>query len=149
MPSSSTTRGLVSGTEQMESFSTCVVYRTRPFIRFLLTNFDTCCSLMTQSPQLLKTCNAQRTCSPLPLRLHNFRLAIKPKKTEVMYHPGPRKAYGDPTVTVNGQKLAAVDKLDKNTCTWLSRCVQGSSRPALPSADCGRWRENAMRRAYS
>ncbi|GFS20263.1 hypothetical protein ElyMa_006895100 [Elysia marginata] len=41
----------------------------------------------------------------------NFSLSIRNKKTEVMYQPAPGKPYPEPTMTVNGVKLAAVDRL--------------------------------------
>ena len=40
----------------------------------------------------------------------NFGFTINTKKTEVMYQPAPGTQYQEPTVTMNGQKLAAVDK---------------------------------------
>ena len=40
----------------------------------------------------------------------NFGLTISTKKTEVIYQPAPKNLYQEPTVTVNGQKLATVDK---------------------------------------
>ena len=40
----------------------------------------------------------------------NFALTISTKKTEVMYQPAPKNPYQEPTVTLNGQKLATVDK---------------------------------------
>ena len=40
----------------------------------------------------------------------NFGLTISTKKTEVMYQPAPKNPYQEPTVTVDGQTLATVDK---------------------------------------
>ena len=40
----------------------------------------------------------------------NFRHTISMKKTEVMYQPARKNPYQEPTVTVNGQKPATVDK---------------------------------------
>ena len=40
----------------------------------------------------------------------NFGLTISTKKTEVMYKPAPKNPYQEPTATVNGKKLATVDK---------------------------------------
>ena len=40
----------------------------------------------------------------------NFQLTITTKKTEVVQQPAPGKAYSEPTITVNGQKLQVVDK---------------------------------------
>ena len=38
-----------------------------------------------------------------------FVLTVSIKKTEVMYQPAPRTPYHDPTITVKGQKLQAVE----------------------------------------
>ena len=40
----------------------------------------------------------------------DFGLTISTKKTEVMHQQAPATQYTEPTITVNGQKLAAVDK---------------------------------------
>ena len=40
----------------------------------------------------------------------NFGLTVSTKKTEVMHQPAPGKAYVEPSITVNGQKLKVVDK---------------------------------------
>ena len=40
----------------------------------------------------------------------DFGLTIGTKKTEVMYQPTPVVPYTDPTITVEGQKLAVADK---------------------------------------
>ncbi len=40
----------------------------------------------------------------------NFELAISTKKTEVMYQPAPGRTYTEPNISVNGQRLSAVDK---------------------------------------
>ncbi|XP_016345583.1 uncharacterized protein LOC107691490, partial [Sinocyclocheilus anshuiensis] len=39
----------------------------------------------------------------------NFGLLINTKKTEVMHQPAPKAQYQEPTITVKGQKLQAVD----------------------------------------
>ncbi len=45
----------------------------------------------------------------------NFGLLINTKKTEVMYQPAPKAQHQEPTITVKGQKLQAVDQF-----TYLS-----------------------------
>ena len=40
----------------------------------------------------------------------NFGLTISIKKTEVMHQPAPGKTYIEPSITINGQCLKAVDK---------------------------------------
>ena len=52
----------------------------------------------------------------------NFQLTISTKKTEVVHQPAPGKPYSEPTITVNGQKLQAVDKFTYLGST-LSRAV--------------------------
>ena len=41
----------------------------------------------------------------------SYDLKISAKKTEVMYQGTPGKPYIEPTLTVNGQRLQAVDKV--------------------------------------
>ena len=53
----------------------------------------------------------------------NVGLFISIKKTEVMHQPAPGKAYAEPTITVNGQKLSAVDRFTYLRSN-LSRAVQ-------------------------
>lgn len=52
----------------------------------------------------------------------NFGLLINTKKTEVMYQPAPKAQYQEPTITVKGQKLQAVDQFTYLGST-LSRAV--------------------------
>ena len=52
----------------------------------------------------------------------NYYLTISTKKTEVVYQPAPGKPYREPTITVNGQILPAVDKFTYLGST-LSRAV--------------------------
>ena len=40
----------------------------------------------------------------------NFGLIIRVKKTEVMHQPATGKTYIEPSITINGQCLKAVDK---------------------------------------
>ena len=80
---------------------------------------------------------------------NNFGLIISTKKTEVMYQPAPNKPYQEPTVTVNGQKLAAVDKFTYLGST-LSRCVhiddEINARIAKASSAFGRLRSTVWER---
>ena len=73
----------------------------------------------------------------------NFGLTISTKKTEVMYQPAPKKPYQEPSITVNGQRLAAVDKFTYLGST-LSRCVhiddEINARIAKASSAFGRLR---------
>ncbi len=41
---------------------------------------------------------------------NNFGLAISTKKREVLYQPAPGKAYIEPNIITNGQRLNAVQK---------------------------------------
>ena len=52
-----------------------------------------------------------------------FGLTISIKKTEVMYQPAPHQAYSEPTITVKGEKLKAVD-----TFTYLGSTLSRSVR---------------------
>ena len=67
------------------------------------------------------------------------------KKTEVVYHPAPGKPYSEPTITVNGQRLQAVDKFISLGST-LSRAVhidgEVTARIAKASVAFGRPRGN-------
>ena len=73
----------------------------------------------------------------------NFGLTISTRKTEVMYQPAPKNLYQEPTVTVNGQKLATVDKFVYLGST-LSRSVliddETHARIAKASSAFGRLR---------
>ena len=66
-----------------------------------------------------------------------------------MYQPAPNKPYQEPTVTVNGQKLAAVDKFTYLGST-LSRCVhiddEINARIAKASSTFGRLRSTVWER---
>jgi hypothetical protein len=80
---------------------------------------------------------------------NNFGLTISTKKTEVLYQPAPGKPYHEPNITVNGQKLQAVDKFTYLGST-LSRAVnidaEINNRVAKASAAFGRLRENVWER---
>ena len=79
----------------------------------------------------------------------NFGLTISTKKTEVIYQPAPKNLYQEPTVTVNGQKLATVDKFVYLGST-LSRGVhiddETHARIAKASSAFGRLRSSAWER---
>ena len=63
------------------------------------------CALNAGSPE-----DMQHSMDLFSTACTNFGFTISTKKTEIMYQPAPGKQYQEPTVTVNGQKLAAVDK---------------------------------------
>ena len=79
----------------------------------------------------------------------NFGLTISTKKTEVMYQPAPKNLYQEPTVTVNGQRLATVDKFVYLGST-LSRSVhiddETHARIAKASSAFGRLRSSVWER---
>ena len=79
----------------------------------------------------------------------NFGFTINTGKTEVMYQPAPGKQYQEPTVIVNGQKLAAVDKFTY-LGSALSRSVhiddETDARIAKASVAFGRLRSSVWER---
>ncbi|KAK9395647.1 hypothetical protein NXF25_019008 [Crotalus adamanteus] len=79
----------------------------------------------------------------------NFGLFINTKKTEVMYQPVPKAQYQEPTITVKGQKLQAVDQFTYLGST-LSRAVtidiEVNCRIAKASSTFGRLRTNVWDR---
>ena len=79
----------------------------------------------------------------------NFGLTICTKKTEAMYQPASKKPFQEPTVTVNGQKLATVDKFVYLDST-LSRSVHidddTHARIAKVSSAFGRLRSSVLKR---
>ena len=80
----------------------------------------------------------------------NYDLTISIKKTEVVYQPPPGKPYQEPTITVKGQRLQAVDKFTYLGST-LSRPVhiddEVNARIAISSAAFGRLRGNVWDRS--
>ena len=48
----------------------------------------------------------------------NLGLTISTKKTEMLHQPAPRKPYAEPNITVNGQRLNAVNRF-----TYLGRTL--------------------------
>lgn len=91
----------------------------------------------------------QRSMNLFATACNNFGLTINTKKTEVMYQPAPQKSYQKPTVSVNGQNLAAVDNFTYLGST-LSRCVhidnEVDSRIAKASSAFGRLRSTVWER---
>ena len=79
----------------------------------------------------------------------NFQLTIHTKKTEVVHQQAPGKPYSAPTITVNGQKLQAVNKFTYLGST-LSRAVyiddEVTARTAKASVAFGRLRTNVWER---
>jgi len=110
MPYRTPTQAEASEKEQTKSSSTYDVSKTRP--RSTLIGFKTSCWLMTVPSMLVAL--SSTACN-------NFTLTISTKKTAVMYQPAPGKTYQEPTVTVSGQRLAAVGKFMYLGST-LSRC---------------------------
>ena len=80
---------------------------------------------------------------------NNFGLTISTKKTEVMHQPAPGKPYVEPNITINGQRLNAVDKFTYLGST-LSRNVviddEVNARLAKASAAFGRLHKNVWNR---
>ena len=80
---------------------------------------------------------------------HNFGLTISTKKTEVLHQPAPGKPYTKPDITINGQKLNAVDKFTYLGST-LSRNMtiddEVNLRLAKASAAFGRLNANVWTR---
>ena len=78
----------------------------------------------------------------------NFQLTISTKKTEVVHHPAPGKQYGEPTITVYGQKLHVVDKfleaLSPEQCTLMMRLQPELRRPGKHLADFAQMSGNEM-----
>ena len=80
---------------------------------------------------------------------NNFGLTISTKKTEVMHQPAPGKTYTEPNITINGQRLNAVDKFTYLGST-LSRNVviddEVNTRLSKASAAFGRLAKNVWDR---
>ena len=102
------------------------------------------CALNASSPE-----DMQRSMDLFSTACTNFGLTISTKKTEVMYQPAPGKQYQEPSVTVSGQKLAAVDKFTYLGST-LSRSVniddETDARIAKASVAFGRLRSSVWER---
>ena len=93
--------------------------------------------------------NMQRSIDIFSNACDNFGLTISTKKTEVMHQPAPGKPYIEPNITINDQRLNAVDKFTYLGST-LSRNVvlddEVNSRLAKASAAFGRLYKNVWDR---
>ena len=91
----------------------------------------------------------QATMDKFSAACDNFGLTISTTKTEVMHQPAPGKTYTEPSISVNGQVLKAVDKFTYLGST-LSRAVhideEINSRIAKASSAFGRLRNNVWER---
>ena len=79
----------------------------------------------------------------------NFDLTISTKKTEAVQQPAPGKPYNEPTITVNGEKLKAVDKftyLGSTLCRAAHIDDEVTARIAKASVAFGRLRANVWER---
>ena len=85
-----------------------------------------------------------------PLACDNYDLKISTTKTVAVCQPAPGKAYSEPTITVNGQRLQAVDGFTYLGST-LSRAVHNddevTARIAKVSVACDRLRRNVWDRS--
>ena len=93
--------------------------------------------------------NMQRSIDIFSNACDNFGLTISTKKTEVMHQPAPGKPYIEPNITINDQRLNAVDKFTYLGST-LSRNVvlddEVNARLAKASAAFGRLYKNVWDR---
>ena len=91
----------------------------------------------------------QRSMDKLSTACDDYGLTISTRKTEVMHQPAPHEEYVEPSITVNGQTLQAVDKFTYLGST-LSRTTlideEISGRIAKASAAFGRLRSNVWDR---
>ena len=91
----------------------------------------------------------QATMDKFSAACDNFGLTISTTKTEVMHQPAPGMTYTEPSISVNGQVLKAVDKFTYLGST-LSRAVhideEINSRIAKASSAFGRLRNNVWER---
>ena len=79
----------------------------------------------------------------------NYDLAISTKRTEAVHQPAPGKPYGEPTITVNRQKMQVVYKFTYLVNT-LSKAVriddEVTARTAKACVAFGRLRANVWKR---
>ena len=91
----------------------------------------------------------QRSVDKFSDACNNFGLNISTKKTEVMHQPALGKPYVEPNITINGQRLNAVDKFTY-LGSRLSRNVvidnEVNARLAKVSAAFGRLHKNVWNR---
>ena len=79
----------------------------------------------------------------------NFGLTISTQKTEVMYQSAPNQPYADPSISVKGQTLEAVNKFTYLGSTLSSNVVtddEVNCRLAKASASFGRLRKKVWER---
>ena len=77
----------------------------------------------------------------------NFGLTISIKKTEVMHQPAPGKTYIEPSTTINGQCLKAVDKFTYLGSSLLRNVViDVDARLAKANSAFGRLGKNVWNR---
>ena len=102
------------------------------------------CAFNASSPE-----DMQHSMDLFSIACTNFGFTISTKKTVVTYQPAPGKQYQEPTVTVNGQKLAAKDKFTYFGST-LSRSVhiddETDARITKASVAFGRLRSSEWER---
>ncbi|KAI0224060.1 hypothetical protein LSAT2_024917 [Lamellibrachia satsuma] len=96
-----------TGTVQMASCSTSGGFKQKP--RSRQTSSGTSCLLMT-ALNAGSEADMQRNVDKFSISCTNFGLTISIKKTEVLHQPAPGKTYGEPNITVNGQRLNALNR---------------------------------------
>ena len=91
----------------------------------------------------------QRSVDKFSIACTNFVLTISMKKTEVLHQPAPGKPYVEPNITVNGQRLSAVNRFTYLGST-LSQNVtideEVNARIARASVTFGRLHANVWNR---
>ena len=78
-----------------------------------------------------------------------FSLRLSTQKTEVIHQPAPGKPYVEPNITVNNQRLDAVDKFTYPGSTLSSNLVSDdkmNARLAKASVSFGRLHKNVWNR---
>ena len=94
-------------------------------------------------------CCLQRSVDKFSIACTNIDLTISIKKTEVLHQPTPGKPYVEPNITVNGQRLSAVNRFTYLGST-LSQNVtiddEVNVRIARASATFGRLHANVWNR---
>ena len=80
------------------------------------------CALNTESEQEM-----QRSMDKFSSACDAINLTISTKKTAVMYQPVPQKEYSEPSITVNGETLKAVNKFTYLVQHPFQKCAQLST----------------------